>query len=94
MTSAHGARLTHATVSAGLPRVPGGADAHEGADQVLAGHALAGAVVQSGVALVVVWETNDTWGVSEDSRSLRRAHAAGSPAPRSRSLAALFAAAV
>lgn len=47
--------LTHAAVSAGLPRVSRGADAHEGADQVLAGHAFAGAVVQSGFTLVVVW---------------------------------------
>lgn len=55
VTSAPGAGLTHAAVSAGLPRVSGGADAHEGPDQVLAGHASAGAVVQSGFALVVVW---------------------------------------
>lgn len=47
--------LTHAAVSAGLPRVSRGADAHVGADQVLAGHAFAGAVVQSGFTLVVVW---------------------------------------
>lgn len=65
VTSAHRAGLTHAAVSARLPRVSGGADAHEGADQVLAGHASAGAVVQPGFALVVVCETNGTLSVRE-----------------------------
>lgn len=66
VTSAHRAGLTHAAVSARLPRVSGGADAHEGADEVLAGHASAGAVVQPGFALVVVWETNGTLSVREN----------------------------
>lgn len=70
----HGARLTHATLPAGLPCVSGGADAHVGADEVLAGHAFAGAVVQSGFTLVVVWETNDTSGVRENSCGLCHAN--------------------
>lgn len=69
----HGARLTHATVPAGLPCVSGGADAHVGADQVLAGHASAGAVVQSGLTLIVVWETKDTSGVRGTFCSLHHA---------------------
>lgn len=70
----HGTGLTHATLSAGLPCVSRGADAHEGANQVLAGHAFAGAVVQSGFALIVVWETNDTSGVRENHQGLRHAN--------------------
>lgn len=37
--------LTHAAISAWLARVSGSTDAHERADEVLAGHASAGAVI-------------------------------------------------
>lgn len=50
--------LTHATVSAGLPCVTRGTDAHIGADQVFAGHASAGAVIYTVLTLILIWKTD------------------------------------
>lgn len=47
--------LTHASLPIRSALHARGADAHEGADQVLAGHALGVAVVQALGAFVLVW---------------------------------------
>ena len=52
--------LTNAALSVGFARVSRGADAHERSDEVLAGHAVAGAVVQAVFTLVLVWNTGTT----------------------------------
>lgn len=54
--------LTHAAISAWLARVSRSTDAHECADEVLAGHASAGAVIQSSFTLIIVWKTNSKLG--------------------------------
>lgn len=59
-SSLHWHSLTHAAISARLARVSGSTDAHECADEVLAGHASAGAIIQSRFTLIVVWKTNST----------------------------------
>lgn len=46
--------VTHASIAAGLPGVSGRADAHVGADEVLAGHSPAGAVIDAVFTLVLV----------------------------------------
>lgn len=61
-SSLHWYSLTHAAISAWLARVSGSTDAHECANEVLAGHASAGAVIQSRFTLIVVWKTNRTMG--------------------------------
>lgn len=50
--------LTHTTVSAGLPSVSRGTDAHVCTNQVLAGHASAGTVIYTIFTLILVWKTN------------------------------------
>ena len=52
--------LTDAALSVGFPHVSRGTDAHERSDEVLASHAVAGAVVQAVFTLVLVWNTGTT----------------------------------
>ena len=49
--------LTNAALSVGFARVSRGTDAHKCSDEVLAGHAVAGTVVQAVFTLVLVWNT-------------------------------------
>lgn len=46
--------LTNATISAGLPYVSRGTDAHVCTNQVLAGHASAGTVIYTVLTLILI----------------------------------------